>query len=536
MTEVRSTPAPAVPQPAPSVALEARGVGKRYPGVIALDSVSIRLQSGEIHALLGENGAGKSTLIGILSGIAQSDGGELLVAGERVSFGSVAAAQQAGVTTIYQEQSLAPDLTVLQNIFLGRELRGRRMWRPLLDKRAMRDRVAGLLDQFGLTPADLDRPAGELGALKQHVVQILKALAFDARVVILDEPTSGLEDHERLSLFEHMKTMRARGVAILWVTHRLDELFGLADVITVLRDGRQVATVDPREQDPESLIKLMVGRRIADTGDVAAAAAGSAQSGWTGPQDAVLQVHGLCRAGVLNDIDLTVRRGEVLGIAGIAGAGRTEVARAIMGADRIDTGTVTVNGQAVRVRGPGHAHRLGMALVPEERKSQAILAEFSLAKNISISRLSRVARGSWINRRQETERAAAYIEQLGVKTSGVGEKIRNLSGGNQQKVVIARCLFTQPSLLIFDEPTQGIDVAAKVEVYRLIYEFVDQGGAAVVISSELPELMRVSDRIVVMREGRITGEVTAGRRDAGLRDDDELAGRIMALATREVAA
>jgi ribose transport system ATP-binding protein len=330
-----------------------------------------------------------------------------------------------------------------------------------------------------------------------------------------------------------MRSLRDRGVALLWVTHRLDELFGLADVVTVLRDGRHVATVDPAEQTPESLIRLMVGRAVSP----AAAAAPSS----SGPErrvatEEVLRLKGVSRRGVLHDIDLTVRSGEVLGIAGIAGAGRTELARVILGADKIDSGEISVRGQVVKIGNPRDAYRLGIALVPEERKTQAILGDFSLIKNISISDLRRTSRArAWIDRRKERTAARNYVQDLGIKTSGVTEKIRNLSGGNQQKVIIARCLFTHPSLLIFDEPTQGIDVAAKAEVYRLIYEFVDAGGAAVVISSELPELMSVSDRIAVMREGRIAGELPGAPRGAQLREGDELAESIMALAAREVA-
>jgi ribose transport system ATP-binding protein len=522
-------PASARESSAEKPVLEAIGVGKRYPGVVALDDVSISLRAGEVHALLGENGAGKSTLIGILSGITAPGSGELHLDGEKQEFANASQAQNLGITTIYQEQSLAPDLTGLQNIFLGREPRRRGLFgRALLDEKAMRSRVAPLLEEFGLTVAELNQPAGSLGALKQHAVQILKALAFDARVVILDEPTSGLADHERLSLFEHMRRLRDRGVALLWVTHRLDELFGLADVITVLRDGRHVAVVSPETQTPETLVRLMVGR---ETPGVTGAS--SRTKRWTGAADEILRLEGISRGVLLDDINLSVRRGEILGVAGIAGAGRTELARAILGADRIDSGQIHVNGRQVRIRSPRDAYRNGIAIVPEERKSQAVFGDFSLAKNISISDLRRTSTARLvIDRRAERKQANEYVSKLGVRTSGVSQKIRNLSGGNQQKVVVARCLFSGPSLLLFDEPTQGIDVAAKSDVYRLIYDFVDSGGAAIVISSELPELLRVSDRILVMREGRIVGEVPVGG-DVQLGDEEgELAEKIMALAAR----
>ncbi|MDQ1735788.1 MAG: ribose transport system ATP-binding protein [Pseudonocardiales bacterium] len=516
--------------PQGSVVLQARGAGKRYPGVIALDDVSISMRRGEIHALLGENGAGKSTLIGILSGITEPDSGEIVIDGTSTKFSNAAQSQSVGITTIHQEQTLAPDLTVLENIFLGRELRrGSLLGRFLLDERAMRKRVEHLVEEFGLTADDLRRPAGTLGALKQHAAQILKALAFDARVVILDEPTSGLADHERMSLFENMRRLRDRGVAILWVTHRLDELFGLADVITVLRDGHHVATVDPATQTPDSLVRLMVGRRRSAVAESSAEARGNR---WSGPEEEILRLESVSRAPLVRDVNLVVKRGEVLGIAGIAGAGRTELARIILGADRADKGQISVNGKQVRIRNPRDAYKLGIAIVPEERKTQAVLGDFSLAKNISISDLSRVTRGRMIiDRSAERKLANVYVRDLEVKTSGIQQKIRNLSGGNQQKIVIARCLFTRPALMIFDEPTQGIDVAAKNEVYRLIYEFVDAGGGAIVISSELPELLRVSDRIVVMREGRVAGEVPAGP-DQSEDERSDRAEEIMALAVR----
>ncbi len=515
------------------VVLEAHSVGKRYPGVIALDDVSIRVREGQIHALLGENGAGKSTLIALLSGLSRPDGGTIHVNGAEVALASVQQAQKAGISTIYQEQALAPELSVVQNVFLGRELR--RAWGLLLDEKAMRRRVSALAQEFGLSNDDLDCPAGDLGALKQHVAQILKALAFDARIVIMDEPTSGLEDHERLSLFEQMRRLRDRGVGILWVTHRLDELAGLADVVTVLRDGQHVATVeDPDAETPESLVRLMVGRRAHSLGDVAGD--GSTRTRWAGPMDEVLRLEGVSRSPLVKEVDLTVRRGEVVGVAGIAGAGRTELARLILGADRLDSGQIHVRGSAAKIRNPRDAYRLGIALVPEERKTQAVLGEFTLTKNMTISDLRRVSRGRLvIDRRREQRVAESYIEKLGVRTPGAGARLKNLSGGNQQKVVIARCLFTEPALLIVDEPTQGIDVAAKTEVYRLIYDFVDNGGSAIVISSEMPELTRVSDRVVVMREGRIVGEVPGRASRTGTEGDNQMAEEIMTLAAREVA-
>lgn len=524
-TDVKATDADALPEAA--VLLEARGVGKRYPGVVALENVSLSLCAGQIHGLLGENGAGKSTLIGLLSGITRPDTGELVVDGQVQEFTSARQAQDLGISTIYQEQTLAPDLTVIQNIFFGRELR-----RGLfLDERAMRRRVEVLSDEFGLSKSDLDLPAGNLGALKQHVVQIMKALAFDARVVILDEPTSGLEDTERQTLFGHMARLRSRGVALLWVTHRLDELFGLADVITVLRDSRFVATVVPEDHTPESLVRLMVGRtreprESSDVHDGRGRVAGSRH-------EEVLRLSSVTRYPLLRDISLSVSSGEILGIAGIAGAGRTELARIILGADRPDSGSLAVDGRTVSIKNPRQAMKLGISLVPEERKTQSILGTMSIDQNISISSLAKITRNKvLIDRRIEKNSALRFMRDLGIKYSSVNQKINTLSGGNQQKAIIARSLFSEPSLLIFDEPTQGIDVAAKADIYRLIYDFVESGGAAIVISSELPELMRLSDRIVVMREGRLVGELPGLRTGDTTEAENDLAAKIMAMVAR----
>ncbi|MCU1569440.1 MAG: Ribose transport system ATP-binding protein [Naasia sp.] len=505
---------------------EVRQIVKRYPGVAALTDVSVAIRRGQIHALLGENGAGKSTLIGVLSGITIPDSGEIRVDGEPVNIRRPKDAQALGVTTIHQELSLAPDLTVVENIFLGRET-GK--W-GLINDRRMKEQVHQLCSEFGLDEDDMRRPVASLGALKQHVVEILKALVFDARLVILDEPTSGLADSEREALFEHMRALRSRGLSILWVTHRLDELYGLADAITVLRDGRHVATLDdPAAISPEDLVRLMVGGKASSPGAVAEEVG---RTRWSGPQDEVLRLEGVSRLPVQN-VSLTLKRGEILGVAGIAGAGRTELARLIFGADRREKGTIWINGMPAKIRSPRQAFKAGIALVPEERKTLGILGDFGVSKNISVSRLGGVALGGvLLDGGKESAVAAGYVRELGIKTPSVQQKIRNLSGGNQQKVIIARCLFTEPSILIIDEPTQGIDVGAKVEVYRLIYDFVDNGGAVIVISSELPELLRVADRVVVMREGQIAGEVDV-HDNSGSDEDTRKTEEIMALAVRE---
>ncbi|MDP9987407.1 ribose transport system ATP-binding protein [Arthrobacter oryzae] len=509
-----------------------RGIGKIYPGVVALADVDLDLRPGEIHGLLGENGAGKSTLINILSGTVSPTAGTIRIAGAEATISNPRVAQDHGISTVHQEQSLAPNLTAVENIFLGREMiSGRNRLAGVLNEKEMHARVLELAHEFGLSDHDIKVPVEALGALKQHVVQIIKALAFRTQVLILDEPTSGLADHERLTLFNYMRQLRQRGISLLWVTHRLDELFGLADTITVLRDGKLVATVDPSGQTAESLVRLMVGRsnltareEILEDGRT---------QGFAGPRDEVLRLESVSRHPLLQEISLSVRRGEILGLAGIAGAGRTETAMVVLGANRPDSGKIFVRSKPTVIRSPRDARQMGIAYVPEERKTHAILGDFSIKRNITISDLKRTAAaGLFLRGGHETATGKRYVNDLGIKTSSVQEKIRNLSGGNQQKVVIARCLFTEPDLIIFDEPTQGIDVGAKAEVYRLIYEFVDKGGAAIVISSELPELIRVSDRIAVMREGTIVGELESTGRDEAASETSELGERIISLATR----
>ena len=514
--------------------LRAAGIGKRFPGVVALEGVSFDVGIGEIHALVGENGAGKSTLIKVIAGVYAPDDGQLEIDGAPVNITSPHHAQLLGISTIHQELALAPHLTVIENVFLGRELRRRVLGMPvrLLDEGAMERRVEKLARDFELDASDLHRPTGQLGALKQHVTEILKALAFDARLVIMDEPTAALTDHEREALFAHMRSMREAGISILWVTHRIEELIGLAGKASVLRDGRYVGTVDPADVGVGGLIRMMVGREVKSLAEISHVSNGSTNG--AADIDEVLGVHGLSRGNVLHDINFTLRRGEILGIAGIAGAGRTELARAILGADHRDAGEIRIEGRAVGISSPSDAYRHGIALVPEERKVQGVLGEFSVAKNITVAAMRRILRARIvIDSRREEQAAVGYVDELGIRTPSVHQKIGFLSGGNQQKAIIARCLFAQPKVVIFDEPTQGIDIGAKSEVYRLINHYAHSGGAVLLISSELPELIGISDRILVMRSGRIAGEVEGSR----LRDVDDVTEhsqeeQIMMLATR----
>lgn len=513
--------------------VQMRDIVKRFPGVLALDHVDLEIRKGEVLALIGENGAGKSTIIKILSGAYVPDEGEILVRDEPTVISSPHQAQQLGINTIHQESTLAPDLTAIQNIFLGRELRRKIFGRygTILDERAMEQRALSLSDEFDLGKEDLYRPVVQLGALKQHIVEMLKALAFDAELVIMDEPTAALTDHERETLFDHMRRLRGQGISILWVTHRLEELYGLADRASVLRDGQYVGTVEPDSAGPAGLVRMMVGRDVGSLKELSMEQVSHTVDQSEAPE--VLRVENVCRGELLKDVSFTLRRGEILGIGGLAGAGRTELARAILGADKMDSGTIHLEGQPIKVRSPKDAFRQGIALVPEERKVQGIFSDFSVARNISAAALWKVLRaGFFVDRKKEESTAHNYVNELGIRTPSIEQKIGFLSGGNQQKAILARCLFAKPKVLILDEPTQGIDVGAKLEVYRLVNDYVRDGGAAIVISSELPELLGVSDRIMVLREGQKAGEIeelktdhTAGEQTRSLEED------VMSLAT-----
>lgn len=491
-----------------SVALEARGVTKHYEGVTALDHASLSVGAGEIHALLGGNGAGKSTLISIIAGVTKPDSGDILLAGEAMSGAGPLAAMSAGISTIYQELSLVPALSVLDNVYLGRELKRKVLGLPLTsDRRRMESEVRELAAEFGVSAFELRQPVSEFGALKKRSIEIIKALAFDTKVLILDEPTSGLEDAERQVLFGHMRSLRERGVSLLWVTHHLEELFGLADKATVFRDGRTVGSVDIASTTVGELIGMMFGGAEEEFGG-----GDTRQIAHVEPtigQRVVLSAKNLSRGTVVRDISFDVHEGEILGLAGLAGAGRTEVVRLLMGLDARSGGTVDLDGRRLSLRNSTAAYRAGLAMLPEDRKQLGILADLSTAQNISISRLSTVAvAGFWMSRRKELALAEEYRSQLGIKTPDLDARIGNLSGGNQQKAIVARCLNTSPKLLIFDEPTQGIDVSAKVEVHSLVREYASNGGAAILIASEIEELLELCHRVLVMKKGHVVGEIS----------------------------
>jgi ribose transport system ATP-binding protein len=474
--------------------LELRGITKRFPGVVALNGVGLDVRAGEVHALLGENGAGKSTLIKTISGVYHADAGEMLIDGRPVSIRNPHDAQARGISTIYQEFTLAPDMTVAENIFLGREpLRLRPL--QIVDRKELIRRTREVLASLDLR-IDPEATVKHLGVAQQQMVEIAKALSLDARLIIMDEPTATLTSHEIDRLFEAIVRLKQRGVAVVYVSHRLDEVKAVCDRATILRDGAYVATVPVASTTVDEMIRLMVGRDLKDKFPKIACE----------PREEMLRVEQLTRKGVLHGVSFSVRRGEIVGIAGLVGSKRTETARAIFGVDPIDSGRIFLRGKPVKVRTPADAIANRVALVPEDRKRHGIFASLSVRENVVLSALHQFSRKGILNLRREKQRAQEFVSSLRVATPNLEKRVLDLSGGNQQKVVIAKWLNTDAEVFLFDEPTRGIDVGGKIEVYRLMGELISRGAAIVMISSELPEILGLSDRILVMREGRICGE------------------------------
>lgn len=494
-------------RPAQAPHLRMTNIRKGFQGVQALDGVSLLVHSGEIHALLGGNGAGKSTLLNVLSGLVTPDSGTIELAGREVSIGHPREAQALGISTIHQELSTVPDLTVLENIFLGREEALAGKGSLFVNRRRIARRVEDLAGEFGITKSELWRPVGEFGALKKRAIEIVKALAVPPQLLILDEPTSGLEEHEKTLLFEHMRSLQRRGVALIWVTHHLDEVFGLADVVTVMRDGRTIVRTGTAGLTHRDLAVHMFGGEatvLMESAETVTPPRRRAEGEHDKPR---LRALNLNRRGVLRDISFDLGHGEILGIAGLAGAGRTELVRALMGLDKLNSGRIEIDGRHRRIRHPRVAYKAGLAMVPEDRKQLGILPDLTVAENISVSALGSVTAAGVLHGRGERALADSYIRSLGIKTPGPTELIRNLSGGNQQKAIIARCLNTKPSILIFDEPTQGIDIHAKAEVHRLIRDVVEKGTSVILIASEFAELISMCDRVIVLNRGALVGEI-----------------------------
>jgi len=497
------------------------GISKRFPGVIALNEVSLDVFAGECVALVGENGAGKSTLMKVLSGVYAPDEGTIELDGRPVTLLNPRQAQELGISIIYQEFNLMPNMTVAENVFIGREPATKGFVRRGEMQRATQD----LLDQLNvsLPPKATVR---DLSVAEQQMVEIAKALSFHAKIVIMDEPTSALTDTEVDALLEIVRGLKKQGLGVIFITHRLEEVSQIADRVTVLRDGENAGTLPIAEATPEKIVQMMVGR---DMGELFR----KDETEVSPDAPFALEVRHLNRVGsrqdataiTLTDVSFGVRAGEIVGLAGLVGSGRTEVARSIFGADPFESGEILVHGKPVAVTSPKDAIDLGVGLVPEDRKKQGLVLGLSVKENISLASLKSLVRFGFVRGGEERERASEFVDALRIRTPGLDQKVINLSGGNQQKVVLSKWLSLEPGILIVDEPTRGIDIGAKAEVHSLLNDLAKQGVAILMISSELPEVLAMSDRILVMRQGRIAGELSRGQATQE---------RIMAMATGTV--
>ncbi|MBK8769383.1 MAG: sugar ABC transporter ATP-binding protein [Rhizobiales bacterium] len=472
-----------------------RNIEKRFPGVHALRGVQFDLRAGEVHALMGENGAGKSTLMKILTGVYQPDDGEIMVDGKPVTIPGPKAAQDLGISIIHQELFLMSHLTAAQNIFIGRE--PRRGFGLFVDEATMNANAAALFKRMKININPREE-VGHLTVARQQLVEIAKALSFNSRVLVMDEPTSALNETEVEHLFAIIKELKSQGVGIVYITHKMDEVKRIADRITVMRDGQYIGTLPAADTSMAKIISMMVGRELAD----------ASRAEGQGTDTEMLRVVGLNRGKAVKDINFTVRKGEILGFAGLMGAGRTEVARAIFGADPIDSGEIYVHGKRAAIKSPKDAVRLGLAYLSEDRKHFGLVTPMSVRDNVTMASWPRFTRGKvWMQDGALRRTSKQFVDLLRVKTPSVDQETRLLSGGNQQKVVIAKWLLRDCDILFFDEPTRGIDVGAKAEIYKLLQGLAEQGKSIVVISSEMPEILRLSHRVIVMCEGRITGEL-----------------------------
>jgi monosaccharide-transporting ATPase len=481
--------------------LEVRRVTKRFPGVLALDGVSFELRPGEVHALVGENGAGKSTLIKVITGVYSPDEGQVLFNGQEVSFAEPRESQAAGISTIYQEINLIPLLSVAQNVFLGREPRNSL---GLIDKARMNREAAEILERYGIG-ADVTAPLRSLGLGVQQMVAIARAISVDARAVIMDEPTSSLEAREVETLFGVIGQLREEGVGVIYVSHRLEELYEICDRVTVLRDGRLAHTGKLTDLSRLQLIAHMLGRELSEVEKEGATRFGGEHETAREP---VLVAQGLTQHPRLREVSLDVRPGEVVGLAGLLGAGRTETAKAIFGAEPLDSGSVRVEGKDIKTGSPGAAIKAGIAFLPEDRKLEGIIPDLSVKENIVAAALPRLARAGMVSEKAQDELVEEFMQSLGIKASSPDQPVRELSGGNQQKVLLARWLCMNPKVLLLDEPTRGIDVGAKAEIQKLVDDLAVKGLGVILISSELEEMTEGSDRVVALREGAVVGSLS----------------------------
>lgn len=471
--------------------LEMKNIHKRFPGVYALRNVNFELRAGEVHGLLGENGAGKSTLMKVLAGIYDVDEGEIYIDGRKVEINDVKDSQKAGVSIIHQELVLVPYMSVAENIFSGREPVGKL---GFVKKDEMLAQAQRLLDSFDLG-IDASRLVADLNIAQRQMVEIARAISFNSKILVMDEPTSSLTEKEVEFLFKTIESLKAKGVGIVYISHRMAELFRITDRITVMRDGQYIGTRVTKETNVDELISMMVGRELTDyyhrtfheLGEVA------------------LEVKNLTRNGVFKDVSFNLRKGEILGFSGLVGAGRSEIMKAIFGLDPIDSGEIYIEGKKVEIKSPRDAMNLGIALVPENRKDEGLILKSSVGYNMTLRVLDEFIKFIRVNRAKENEIIDTYVQELGIKTPSRSQSVANLSGGNQQKVVIAKWLAAKPKILILDEPTRGVDVGAKAEIYAIMNNLVQTGVSIIMISSELPEIINMSDRVAVVHNGSIKG-------------------------------
>lgn len=467
-----------------------KNITKSFPGVTALNNVTFSCLEGEVHALMGENGAGKSTLIKLLSGASNATSGEIFFNKKLFEASNPHEAQKLGIAIIYQELNLIPNLNAVENIFLGREI----LTKGIINFPLMKKEAKKILDSLD-TNISLNVKTSKLSVAQQQMIEIAKALSMNASLIVMDEPTASLTAHEIESLYKTIRALKSKGVTIIYITHHLDEIFEIADRVTVLKDGECVGTRDIKEMDNKTLIQMMVGRNLEEI----------YPSKSDRSEDKIMEIKGLTRNGVLENISLDIFKGEILGIAGLVGAGRTELARAIFGADKIDLGEIYINGKRTVIKKPIDAMKNGIGFVTEDRKGQGLVLRLSVKKNVTLPILKSLTRFGVIDKKKEKKLVLSFINSLKISTPGMSAKTLNLSGGNQQKVVLAKWLARECKIIILDEPTRGIDVGAKVEIYNLMRKLVNEGTAIIMISSELPEIIGMSDRIAVMREGKIVG-------------------------------
>lgn len=475
----------------PKNILQVQNLSKSFVGVKALDNIQFELKEGEVHALMGENGAGKSTFMKILMGLLTPDSGEIIFEGEILKSSNVYENLKKGISMIHQEILVIPELTVAQNIFLGREIN----FRNWLNDKAINQKAQELLDLIGIE-INAKTKIKSLSIAEKQMVEIAKAISNNAKVIIMDEPTSALSDKEVAMLFKIIKDLKAQSVAIIYISHKMDEIYEITDRITVLRDGKYIATKNTNELDKNALIALMVGREIDNLFPE--------KENFKGEKKAILSINDFSKKGKFEDINFEVHAGEVLGIAGLMGAGRTEIARAIFGLDKYDSGEIILNGNKIKIKSPKEAIENGIGYVSEDRKALGFIPAMSINENISLSSLANFSKAWFVNSTNELEATTQLSNDLKIKSTSINQKVMNLSGGNQQKVVVGKVLLANPDVVILDEPTRGIDVGAKFEIYKLINQLTDKGIAVIMISSELPEILGMSDRILVLSKGKQT--------------------------------